>query len=251
MSIARRLLEILIAKSSTLAGMRRQKNQSLADFTAVDIANFWLLYTVNSHLPLLRHIFETRRGHPEALFSVMSSLAGALTTFSLKLHPRDLPRTPMTIWDRASPTSTRSYACCSKPSCRATSSSLPLKLVQPSIYATAHRRRQVSSQHQMYLAVSAEIPEAELIAKTPQLIKICSADSPRPSGATGSAWRPPDLMCATPAHFDSLKLNYQYFSLSQVRTSWEAILRARNLAAYVPGDFPNPQLELIILLPTT
>jgi hypothetical protein len=26
-------------------------------------------------------------------------------------------------------------------------------------------------------------------------------------------------------------------------------VKARNLAAYVPGDFSNPQLELIILLP--
>jgi hypothetical protein len=27
------------------------------------------------------------------------------------------------------------------------------------------------------------------------------------------------------------------------------VIRARNLAAYVPGDFPSPQLELIVLLP--
>ena len=59
-SIARRLVEILSASSSELAGLRRQKNQSLADFTSSDIANFWLLYTMNTHLPLLRHIFETR-----------------------------------------------------------------------------------------------------------------------------------------------------------------------------------------------
>jgi hypothetical protein len=26
-------------------------------------------------------------------------------------------------------------------------------------------------------------------------------------------------------------------------------MRARNFGAYVPVDFPNPQLELIILLP--
>ena len=45
------------------------------------------------------------------------------------------------------------------------------------------------------------------------------------------------------------KLNYQYFSLSQTGVAWEAVTRARNLAAYVPGDFNNPQLELIILLP--
>jgi HEAT repeat protein len=28
-----------------------------------------------------------------------------------------------------------------------------------------------------------------------------------------------------------------------------AVVRARHLAANVPGDFPNPQLELLILLP--
>jgi len=31
--------------------------------------------------------------------------------------------------------------------------------------------------------------------------------------------------------------------------AWEAVTRARNFAAYVPGDFPNAHLELIILLP--
>jgi type VI secretion system protein ImpJ len=46
-----------------------------------------------------------------------------------------------------------------------------------------------------------------------------------------------------------VKLNYQYFSLNQSGVAWEAIGRARNLAVYVPGDFPAPQLELIILLP--
>jgi len=65
-SICRRLVEILSAKSSLLAGLRRQKNQSLADFTASDIANFWLLYTVNTHFPLFRHIFETCKGHPNS-----------------------------------------------------------------------------------------------------------------------------------------------------------------------------------------
>ena len=44
MSIARRLLEILTAKSASLSGTRRHKNNDLADFAATDVANFWLLY---------------------------------------------------------------------------------------------------------------------------------------------------------------------------------------------------------------
>src|SRR5207237_497419 len=81
-SISRRLVEMLAAKSTTLSGNRRQKNLSLAEFGTSDIANFWLLYTINSHFPLLQHIFETRRGHPENLFATMLSLGGCLTTFS-------------------------------------------------------------------------------------------------------------------------------------------------------------------------
>jgi type VI secretion system protein ImpJ len=46
-----------------------------------------------------------------------------------------------------------------------------------------------------------------------------------------------------------VKLNYQYFSLSATGGAWEAVKRARNVAAYVPGEFLEPQLELIILLP--
>jgi type VI secretion system protein ImpJ len=48
-----------------------------------------------------------------------------------------------------------------------------------------------------------------------------------------------------------VRLNYQYFSLNQAGGPWESIVRGRSFAAYVPGDFRNPQMELIILLPQT
>src|SRR5215467_13031658 len=91
MGLLRGMIEILAARSTQLSGVRRQKNQSLADFSAADIANFWLLYTMNSHFPVIRHLFETRHGHPEEAFSALTSLAGSLTTFSHKVQPADLP----------------------------------------------------------------------------------------------------------------------------------------------------------------
>jgi type VI secretion system protein ImpJ len=100
----------------------------------------------------------------------------------------------------------------------------------------------------MYLAINAEMNEAELINKTPQLIKVCSATHVEhlvrqalPGIPLTHVVRPPSSI--------PVKLNYQYFSLNQSGLAWEAVVRARNLAAYVPGDFPNPQLELVILLP--
>ncbi len=249
-AISRRLVEILSAKSSMLAGLRRQKNQSLADFTASDIANFWLLYTVNTHFPLFRHIFETAKGHPERLFGAMLSLAGALTTFSLKIHPRDLPAYDHDELEACFTNLDEKLRFLLETVVPSNFVSLPLKLVQPSIYATALSDDKYFKNTRMYLAIQAEMNEAELINKTPTLIKVCSAThiehlvrQALPGMTLTHVARPPSSI--------PIKLNSQYFSLNQAGGPWEAVLRARNLAAYVPGDFPNPQLELVILLPLT
>ena len=80
------------------------------------------------------------------------------------------------------------------------------------------------------------------------MIKICSADAVEhlvqralPGVPLAHVLTPPSAI--------PIKMNYQYFGLSQSGGAWEAVLRARNLAAYVPGDFPNPQMELIVVLP--
>ncbi|MGH9608574.1 MAG: type VI secretion system baseplate subunit TssK [Bryobacteraceae bacterium] len=248
MSMLRRLMEILTAKSAALSGMRRQKNQALAEFTASDIASFWLLYTVNTALPQLRHLFEVRRGHPEILFRAMNALAGSLTTFSTKIFPRDLP-----LYDH------RDLGACLRdlddklrylletviPS---NFVALPLKQTQPSIYATPIEDDKYLQNTKLYLALRAEMPEAELIKKAPKLVAVCSTNHVEhlvSHALPGLAMR----HMAIPPNAIPVKLNYQYFSLNQSGAPWEAIVRSRTFAAWVPADFPDPQLELIIVLP--
>jgi type VI secretion system protein ImpJ len=247
-SIARRLLEILSAKGANLSGMRRQKNQSLANFTVQDVAHFWLLYTINTHILPLRHLFEADQSHPEQLFSVMLSLAGALTTFSRKIQPHNLPlydhanlgicfreldETVRLLLETVLP---RNFV------------SLPLKLVRPSIYATAIDDDKYLAGTKMYLGIGAHMGEAELISKAPQLIKVCSANQVEDlvkhalPGITLTH-------VASPPNPIPIKVDYQYFTLNQSGTAWDGISKARNLAAYIPADFPKPQLELIVVLP--
>jgi type VI secretion system protein ImpJ len=248
LSILRRLVEILAAKGSILGGTRRQKNQSLADFTSSDIANFWLLYTVNSYFPLLNHLFETKKGHPEGLFSVMTSMAGALTAFSLKLQPRDLPAYDHEDLGPCFTDLDEKLRELLETTVPSNVVSLPLKLVQPSVYATALADDKYLVKTKMYLAISTETKEAELIKKVPSLVKVCSAThidtlirQALPGIQLTHSVKPPGAI--------PVKVNCQYFSLNQSGAAWEAVSRARNFAAYVPADFPNPQLELIILLP--
>ena len=248
LGLLRGIIEVLAARSSQLSGGRRQKNQSLADFTAADIANFWLLYTVNSSFPVFSHLFEAKQIHPEELYSAMVSLAGSLTTFSPKLRPRDLP---LYDHDNLGPIladldeKLRSLLQTVVPTNLV---SLPLKLVQPSIYATALAEDKYLADTRMYLAVSAEASEDFVIQKVPQLIKVCSAT--HIDHLVKQALPGVDLKHLTnPPSAIPVKLKYQYFSLNQSGPAWEAIRRARNLAAYVPGDLAKPQLELLILLP--
>jgi type VI secretion system protein ImpJ len=247
-SIARRLVEILSARSSMLSGTRRQKNQSLADFTTADIANFWLLYTINNYFPVLRHLFEVRSGHPEELYSAMLSLAGALTTFSLKIHPRDLPLYDHDDLGACFTDLDEKLRLLLETVVPSNFISLPLKLVQPSIYATSIDQDKYLVNTKMYLAINSEMNQGELINKSPHLVKVCSANHIEHLVRQALPGVPLTHV-ATPPSSIPMKLNFQYFSLSQAGLAWEAIQRARNLAAYVPGDFPNPQLELIILLP--
>jgi type VI secretion system protein ImpJ len=247
-AILRRLVEILAAKSSTLSGTRRQKNQSLAEFTAADIANFWLLYTANSYLPIMRHIFESKKGHPEGLYTTMLSLAASLTTFSTSLQPRDLPNYDHNNLGACFSDLDDKLRTLLETVVPSNFVSLPLKLSRPSIYSTALANDKYLLNTRMYLAISADLGEGDLLKRVPQLVKLCSAThietlirQALPAIQLTHVPSPPGSI--------PIKLNYQYFSLNQSGACWEAVQRARNFAAYVPGDIPNPQLELIILLP--
>jgi len=247
-SLARRVTEILFARSNQLSGARRQRNQSLADFSASDIANFWLLYTINAYSPAIHHLVESGRVHPERLFQAMLSLAGALTTFSTVLHPRDLPRydhdnlSPvfdelerklLTLLDTMVPTNCVSLA---------------LKLIKPSIWGTPIDNDNYLKNTTLYLAFKAEAAQPDIVSKVPQLVKVCSA------GHIEHLVRKalpgvPLIYVPAPPNAIPLKLNYHYFSVTQSELAWEAITRERNFAAYVAGELPNPQMELVILLP--
>lgn len=246
----RRQVEILSARSTALAGTRRQKNQSLADFSITDVANFWLLYTVNTHLPELRHLFEMGRAHPTVVYRAMAALAGALTTFSTRLHPREIP-----LYDHAAPgpvfteldSMLRELLETVVPT---NVVSLPLRPLagQGTIHATALDDDRYLAAPQLFLAVSAGLPPHELAQRVPHAIKVSAADSLDRLIRQALAGMPVSYVPSPPAVIP-VKLNHHYFRLDQAGADWQAVQRARNLAVYVPEELPDAQLELVIVLP--
>jgi type VI secretion system protein ImpJ len=249
-SITHGLVEMLGAKSTSLAAMRRQRNPRMAHFTLAEGPQFWLLYTVNTYFPMLKHIFESKTGHPEALFSVMNLLAGALTTFSRTVHPRELP-----LYDHNDLTG--SFAKMDdlirellKNAVSENFLSLPLKpFSRQFIYSTSLSEDRFFKNASVYLAVAAEMNKAELIGKVPDLIRVWSANEIDERVNQALQGIPLSHVENAPASIP-VKANFEYFSLDlNSGKGWEGVKRARNLAAHVPRDFPNPRLELIIVLP--
>jgi type VI secretion system protein ImpJ len=248
-STLRSLVELLVTRSTQLAGSRRQKNQTLADFSASDVANFWLLYTINTRLPGLRHLLQSEHVAPAHLFGQMSDLAGALTSFSATIDPRDLPtylhEQPGPCFKKLDEM-IRAMLETVVPSSFV---SMPLKYLRDAIYATSIDKDSYLENTRLYLAVSADLRDADIIDRVPKLMKVCAAT--QVENLIRHAL--PGLRLthvSTPPRAIPVKLGHQYFAVEQTGPFWEALVRARNFAVYAPSDFLRPTMELVILLPT-
>ena len=246
--LARRLVELLSDKSATLSGMRRERNLGLAQFSTSDVANFWLLYTVNLHLPVIRHLAETRFGHPVDLFEEMLALAGTLTTFSTRAHPRDFPAYDHldlgTCFSRLDEMLRALLATAVPENVVA----LPLREVQDSIARRCVGRGPTAGRAACLSRGPLAADEARVDAAVPSLVKISSSE--RISTLIRQALTGASLThVANPPSAVPVKLDFEYFEIERTGPEWEAISRARNLAAYVPTELAGASFELVLLLP--
>ena len=85
----------------------------------------------------------------------------------------------------------------------------------------------------MYIAITAEMSQPELVSKTPYLIKICSANHIEHLVRQALPGVPLTHVAAPPSTIP-VKLAYQYFSLNQSGAAWESVGRGRNLAGCGP-----------------
>jgi len=245
--IVRRLVERLSARSAALAGSRRQRNTELADFSIADVGAFWLLYTVNTHLPQVQHLAEVRHGHPVALWDAMLALVGALSAFATTADARTLPTYDHLRLGRCFAELERRLYDLLDGAVVDAAVSLPLKAVRPTLHAVAVEQAQWLDAPMWFLAVSAPLRQQELIPKVLHGCKVGSADVV--DTLTRLALPGIELVhVAAPPSAVPVKLDFQYFAIRKAGDPWEAISRARNLAIYVPADLADARFELVIVL---
>jgi len=245
--LLRRQIEILATKSATLSGPRRQRGKITAEFSPSETANFWLLHTVNSYLPELKHIWKVRKGHPEPAYVSMLRLAGALSTFSLEAHPENLPDYDHNDLGRCFTLLDEKVRDLMETVIPSKFVSVPLEVKDRFIWGGSVTEDQYFRDSQFFLAVSAKMGVDDIIRKVPQLIKISAQDDIQRiirNALPGLTLRHTPV----PPPAIPMKLDNQYFALNQGGELWNAIMLSRQIAVHAPGEIMEPKMELLIVL---
>ncbi len=247
MMILHRLIEILDEKSATLSISRRGSSKFQTGFSTNDVASFWFVHTINTSLTVLRHLYQSERGHPEQIYSEMSRLAGALCTFGMESHPLMLPPYDHLNLDHcfhALDEHIRTHLELVVPT---NCISIPLKSTRRYAFEGEISDQRCLGRARWILALQSNIGEPELISKAPRHVKVCSSEllpelvkTALPGLSLTHLPVPPSAIAP--------KVDFQYFGISKAGTVWDHIVQTRKVGIYVPGEFPNPELELLIVL---
>ena len=245
--LIKRLVEILEEKSAAVSQEQMPGGRFQRSMSERNVSQFWFLHAINSALPELRHLLLAKHGHPEELFCAMSRLAGALCTFDMDAHPASLPK-----YDHMDPgacfhvldQTIRRLLELNVPT---QGILIPLKLVNQYFFIGEVKDERCLGRTRWILSIHSPIGEADLIERTTQLVKVCSAKfipelvkRALPGLALTHLQIPPSTISA--------KVDHQYFSISRSGPCWESIVATRGVGLYVPGELPSPEVELIALL---
>jgi type VI secretion system protein ImpJ len=247
MAMLRRLVALLEDKCKTIARPKDLGSTTVSGFSAEGIANAWFLHCINSSLAPLRHLCISKRAHPEELFVEMSRLAGALCTFSLDSHPSTLP-----LYDHLS--LAECFEALDKHIRTHLELIVPSNCVDialgkgaPYFWEGKILDERTLNRSRWIFGIRSKIGEADLIERTPRLVKVCSrAFVPKLVERALPGLKLTQIPVPPPSL--SPKIEYQYFAIDKSGPCWEHMVRSREVGIYVPGELPDPQIELSVIL---
>lgn len=243
----RRLIELLAAKAQSLSNMRRQKGRSLAEFGQGDVANFWLLHTVNTWIPQLKHLWIARRRHPEQMYLTMLALAGGLSTFSFDEQARNLPDYDHDNLGRCFTDLDEKIRLLLETAIPSKCISIPLVVTEKSIWSGEITDEQYFKKTQFFLSAGAQMGVDDLLKQVPRLMKV---SPPAEIQRLVRNALPGITLRHTPVPPSAIpvRLERQYFALNQAGILWENVVKSQKISIFVPDEIAKPELELLIVM---
>lgn len=248
MTLTRRLVEILNEKSTSLStgGAGRK---FAAGMSAQQVASFWFLHALDSSLAILRHICFSRHGHPEQLYCELLRLAGALCTFGLDSQPSSLPLYNHLDLEQCFEELDRHIREHLEMLAPSNCVSIQLKPGATYFHLGSITDSRCLGRSRWILAIASPMGEAGLITSTSRLVKVCSAKF---VGELVKRALPGLTLTHLPVPPSAVspKVSSQYFAVTKSGPCWDHIVETKDVGIYVPGDIPNAEVELLVVLDT-
>lgn len=240
----RRMLDILLVKSTALAGTRREQSKNVAGYGAADTASFWMLHTVNRCFARLKHLSNAEPLHPEDLYLELAGFLGELLTFS---HAYSLSDVPEYQHEQLSTTFSGLESLIHELLDTVLSTRyvvIPLENDRPSFHIGRLESERLVEDVDYYLSVQGELPVSQIIEDLPLQIKVGAPDDVEK--ILHSAMRGVTLTYTsqTPSALP-VRVGNHYFAFEPRGNNFQNMLKARSICLYVPETFSSLKLELI------
>ncbi len=248
LDVVRGILEALTGQSTMLSTQARQRGDGMVEFGSSDVGNFWLLHTINTHLPVVAHFLRTPNSHPHQLYLSLVQLAGALCTFATDRHPRDLPEYSHELPGRTFRTlgnHIRDLLETVMPSRYAT---VPLALNTEGILSgKIQDERMLEPDAHWFLSVSGDLPEQQVRDELPGRVIIGSPYNLDFLVRTATPGVKFSHVPVPPRDFP-LKVGHTYFKLETHGETWNTVVESRAIAIYLGGaELRDLSFEMIIM----
>jgi type VI secretion system protein ImpJ len=239
---------MLEAKGATLSAAPAAGGAASA-YAGNEVATRWMLHAVRSAEAPLRHLLATRGAHPERLWVELSRLAGALCTFSLTAQARDLPtydHDDLTGCFAALEGHLREHL---DVVVAARALVQPLTRASEVLWtAPVPDPRAFEPRARWFLAAVSAAGPVETAARVPQFAKACASKYVLELVRRAYPGLPLEFLPAPPAGI-APRPDAAYFELTLAGPCGQGLRDTREFGVYVPDAIPDPQLELVILLP--
>ncbi len=242
--IVRRLLDILLVKSQSLAGVHRERAKNVMEYSSTDIGSFWLLHTINRNFARLNHLARCAPLHPEELYLSLAEFCGELQTFSTLYTLEDIPAYRHEALHDVLPVLDKQIRDLLETVISARYAILPLHSPKPSFHIGQIESDRLLENVDYYLSVQSDLPAAHVIENVPLKIKIGAPDDVEK--LLNSAMRGVSVTHAaqTPSAIP-VRVGNHYFALEPHGDIYQRMLQSRSVCIYVPQTLADIRLELI------
>ena len=236
------LLSRLNARAEDLSAQRRLRGEAL-EFQASDLLNFWLLHTLNSHIPKLRHLLTVPNVHPERLYAELLGLFGSLLVFQPSASREAAPYLHDAIGECFSTLIAQLYALLGV-IVRERYTLIPLKQNRNAWDGHVNDQKLLEAAH-IYLVATGDLPRAEF-ERLPSACKM--ADSSRVESLARTANPGLTLVpVARPPSPVPVRKDAVYFAIKAEGPLWQEIRRSGQIGVFVPRAPDGLHLELVAL----